>query len=330
MQQVYRGMKILTANAGRHLAGPICSNLKNFCDGVCESVVSTFKDGEIKIQIKEDIRGYDVYIVNSLPPPFENIAEMILLADAARRASAGRITLVISYLGYNRQDRKDRQRVPLSALIIAQMLITPQVDQVLILDPHSKATLGFFHPVNAEDIPAETVLIPYLHKHNSLVNTVTASPDATGVMRSKPFHENLESLDLVNFVKVRNEDGDIEKDYTKIIGDVRGRWIRSPDDIGDSFGTNITNAKAAERDGAIGFTSVVTHALFSDNAIERLDESPITEVVFTDSIYHDPAKFKNRRVKYSQVSVAPLLAEGIRRLHVGESLSEGLYLQPTS
>ena len=311
-------IKIFAGQAGAPLATLVCERLSV---PLAEANLSRFADGEVYIEGLEDVRETDVFIINPTHPPAENLMEMVLLAEAARGASAGRISLVPVYLGYNRQDRKDKPRVPISARVITRMLSESGADRVLLLDLHSEPTMGFFdHHIVVDHLYASYVGVPYL-KSILTENFVVASPDKGGGPRAEAYAHRLGLADYVLFAKSRSQPGEIRQESIKIIGEVSGRDVLFVDDMIDTAGTVIGDAKAAKEAGAGKIYVFATHALFSRNAVARLDKSQIDEVIVSDSIFHPSEALRTERVKITVIPVAPLIAEAIRRIHEGEPLS---------
>lgn len=310
-------IKILAGNAGIPLADEICSHLSVKRTA---ATVGRFNDGEVKVQILEDIRDSDVFILNPTNPPAENFIEMALLNEAAYGSSAKRITLLPSYLGYNRQDRKDRPRVPISARFFIKMLVGCGANRALLFDLHNEATAGHFFPLVVDHIYASRMVVPHL---KSLLKDpfVVASPDRGGGPRASAYADRLGHNDFVMFSKMRSETGSVDSHSIKIIGDVHDKDVLLVDDMIDSGGTLIADAAAAKAAGAKKVYAFATHALLSKNAIELLDASEIDELIVTNTIYHHPDALITKRLKLTVLSVAPLLAEAIRRIHDGESLS---------
>ncbi|MFA4818928.1 MAG: ribose-phosphate diphosphokinase [Patescibacteria group bacterium] len=311
-------IKIFSGNASRILAKEICIHL-----GIqlSQAEVGRFSDGEVKIKPQEEFRDCDVFIINSTQPPAENIFELALLADAAIGSSASRVTLVIPYLGYNRQDRKDKPRVPMSARYICQMLSLTGAQRVLLLDLHSEPTAGFFdRHIVVDHLYSSKISVDYL---KSLLknNFVVASPDKGGTARAEAYSNRLGLSDCVVFNKRRPKENEVDESSIKIIGDVKNKDILFVDDIIDTAKTIIGDAKAAKKAGAKNLYVFGTHGLFSDNAIAKLDKSPIKEIVITDTIYHKPEELKTSKIKITVLSVAQLLAQAIHRIHEGESVS---------
>lgn len=286
--------------------------------------IRRFKDGEVQIEIRDNVRDADVFIICSTNPPPENLLELMFLASAARNSSAGRITLVIPYLGYNRQERKDQSRVPVSAKIIIDMIKITRADRVLLLDLHSDATAAHFEPMIVDRLYSAYTAVPYLKTVFNGNDFVVASPDAGGVPRARKYRQMLGSPNKpAIFSKERPEAGEVDKEEIMMVGDVDGKDVLFVDDMMDSGGTAIADAEKAREEGAKRIVFYATHGLFSDNAVGRIDESGvIDEVVVTDSIYHDPKVFaKAKHTKFTVLSIDDLLAEAIRRLHNSEQLS---------
>lgn len=312
-------LKIFSGNAGLPLANKVCEHLGIELGKV---EVKRFADGEVGVQILEDVRNKDVFVINSTPPPFENFLEMILIGKAAFGSSAKRITQVPTYLGYNRQDRKDKPRVCITAKIVAEMLALSCNDRMLLFDLHSEPTMGFF-PSNmrVDHLYAAKVAIDYLRDMLG-PQYVVAAPDKGGAPRARAYASRIGTNDLVFFDKVRVAPGQIDGNGITIIGDVRRKNVLFVDDMIDTGGTLIADAAAAKDAGAERILCFATHALFSNNAVLRLDGSAIDEVVVTDSIYHAPSELQTTRVKITTLSIAPLLAEAIQRIHRGKSLHD--------
>ncbi|HBG81589.1 TPA: ribose-phosphate pyrophosphokinase [candidate division CPR2 bacterium] len=302
-------IKIFSGSSGTTLAENVCKEL-----GIKlgKAQIETFNDGEINIQILEDIKDKDIYIINPTNPPTENLFEMALMSDAAKRAGAKSITLIPTYLGYSRQDRKDKPGKPLSLKVITDIL-SLNATSILLVDIHAEQTTGFFaNNIVTDNIAALTIFAPYI-KENIKNHFVVATPDAGGVKRAKQFAKVLEIDDYVIFTKYRPEAGIIEKESTKIIGDVEGKDVIFIDDMIDTGGTIINAAKHAKKSGAGDIYVLATHGLFSKNALEKFDKSAIKEVIVTDSIYHAPEELKTKRVKITTISIAKLLAETLNK-----------------
>ncbi len=311
-------LKIFSGQASHNLQQRITKEL-GIAPGKAE--VSRHSDGEVRIQIQEDVRGADVFIINSTHPPLENCMDMLLLADAARRASAERITLVPTYLSYNRQDRKDRPRVPISSHVFIQMLSRCGADRILLFDVHSEPTMGFFdNRIIVDHLYASIVSIPYLKKILPRP-FVVASPDKGGGPRAEAYAKRLGMQDYVLFTKIRSKPGIVNEDRIKIIGDVKDKNVLFVDDMLDTGSTILADAAAAKKAGAKKIYAVVTHGVLSGNAVEKLDRSDLEELVITNTIPHDPQKLKTKRLKITVLPMAPLIADAISRIHHNKPLS---------
>ncbi len=315
-----RPLKIFAGSSGKSFADAVCKKL-----GVVlgEALVSRFKDGEVRVQIPENVRDADVFIINQTNPPAENILEMALLSEAAHDSSAGRITLVPTYLGYNRQDRKDRPRVPISSRTIMRFLAHSGADRALFFDLHSEPTAGFMSHLVIDHLYASKISVPYLQKVLTK-NYVVASPDKGGTARAEAYARRLGQEDFVVFFKSRSAPGEIRKESIKIIGSVKNKDVVFVDDMIDSGGTMIADAEAAKKAGAKKIYCFATHAVFSSDpktVVAKFDDSAVTELIITDSIRHDPKYLKTKRVKITVLPLSDLVADAIVRIHVGESVS---------
>lgn len=326
---MYPRIKVFAGNASRNLAERICK-LLSIEPG--QALVGRFADGEVQVQIQEHIRDEDVFLINSTNPPAENIIELLLLVDAARGASAGRITIVVPYMGYNRKDRKDDSRVPVSARVIMMDLFAKcGTDRALLIDLHQEATAGFFEHIKHDHLYSSYIGVPYLKRLLTRGDFVVAAPDSGATKRAWAYADLLGSKNFVVFYKPRTSPGEVDEEGIKIIGDVRGKNIVFVDDMIDTGGTLVASARVARQNGAGEICAFATHGLFSRNAIARLDAcEEITEVIVTDTIYHEPEKLATKRVKITVLSADQLLAQAIRRLHEGDSLSPLIRSVPAS
>ncbi|HEY8900742.1 MAG TPA: ribose-phosphate pyrophosphokinase [Chthoniobacterales bacterium] len=303
-------LKIFTGTAHRALAESICSYL-----GVPlgEASVSSFPDGETFVKINENIRGRDVFIVQpTCPPTNQNLMELLILVDAARRASAARITAVIPFFGYARQDRKDQPRVPITAKLVANLIVAAGVQRVLTMDLHAQQLQGFFD-IPVDHLYALPVMMEYLMSRK-LENIVVVSPDVGGVKMAQAYSQAL-GTSLAIVVKKRKSATETEASH--VIGDVYGRNVLIVDDLTETAGT-ITNAAAILRDrGAMEIYAGVSHAVLTDLAVERLKVSPIKELITTDSTPVHSGAVSCVKV----LSIAELLGEGIKRIHEDKSVT---------
>jgi ribose-phosphate pyrophosphokinase len=279
--------------------------------------ISDFSDGEIFVQIQENIRGQDVFLVQSTCyPGNQNLMELLIMADACRRASAARITAVMPYFGYGRQDRKDKPRVPITAKLVADLITAAGVNRVLALDLHAGQLQGYFN-IPVDHLFATPVLVEYFQQQ-PYTNLCVISPDAGGVERAGAFAKRLDaSLSIIDKRRDREK-----KNVTKvmhIVGDVDNRDVLIVDDLVDTAGTLVGAAEALLRAGARRVFAGATHAVLSGPAMQRLTASPIQRLVVTDTV---PLGAKAQCTSRIHVlSVAPLLGEAIKRIHCDESVS---------
>jgi ribose-phosphate pyrophosphokinase len=305
--------KVFTGTANPVLAEDICKHL-NVPLG--KALLGRFSDGEIYFQILENVRGADVFVVQPCSYPVDNhLLELLLMIDAFKRASAWRITAVLPYYCYARQDRKDKPRVPISAKLVADLLETAGASRALTLDLHAPQIQGYFD-VPVDHLYGSPVLVDYF-RHKNLPNLTVVSPDAGGVERARAFAKKLGAP--LAIVDKRRVDKDVTE-VMNLIGDVKGRSTLIVDDIIDTAGTLVKTADALIREGATQVYAACTHAVFSGPAVERIENSKITEVVATDSVPVSEAARKLKKVTI--LSVADLLARGIRSIHEETSISE--------
>jgi ribose-phosphate pyrophosphokinase len=277
--------------------------------------MTRFSDGEIYFQILENVRGADVFIVQPTCPPVDsNLIELFLMIDAFRRASAKRITAVIPYFGYARQDRKDKPRVPISSKVVSDLLVTAGVDRLLTMDLHAPQIQGFFN-VPVDHLFAAPVLVEYFQKLN-LPNLTVVSPDAGGVERARAFAKRLNAeLAMVNKRRVEANVAQV----MNVIGDVKGRTCLVADDMIDTAGTLVKTVEALLDHGATKVYAGGTHPVLSGPAVERIENSRLEEVVVTNTIpLHNYAK---RSKKIRVLSVGKLLAQALQSIHEETSVS---------
>jgi ribose-phosphate pyrophosphokinase len=304
-------IKLLTGTSNQNLAKEVSEYLNI---PLSDAIVSRFSDGEVRVQINESMRGEDVFVIQSLCPPInESIMELLLILDAIKRASAGRITAVIPYYAYARQDRKDKPRVPISARLLADLITVAGAQRVVVVDLHSPQIQGFFN-IPVDNLHALGILYDYLKDKVDSDNTVVVSPDAGGVERARLLANKI-GCPIAIIYKRRPEPNVAE--VLDIIGDVKGKRAIIVDDIIDTAGTVCAASELLLSKGASRVDVVATHGLLSGPAVERLRKSPIEEVVVTNTI---PVEHKNLE-KLKVVSIAPLIGEAIRRIHEGESVS---------
>ena len=303
---------LFTGNANPELATEIASHL-DMEVGNC--MVKQFADGEIYLQIQENVRGGDVFVIQPTCTPVErNLMELLLMLDALKRASAERITAVLPYYGYARQDRKDKPRVPISARLVAAVLETAGADRVLTLDLHAAQIQGFFD-IPVDHLFASPVMIEHFKAQNVTGRTVV-SPDAGGVERARAFAKRLNAP--LAIIDKRREEANITE-VMNVVGEVKGRHCLLVDDLIDTAGTLVKGAEALLEKGALSVSACATHAVLSGPAVERIEESCLTEVVVTNSIPLSDAGKKSSRIK--QLSIANLMADAIRSIHEETSVS---------
>lgn len=279
--------------------------------------VSRFSDGEIAVEIKEHVRGKDVFILQpTCAPTNDNLMEIMVMADALRRASAGRITAVMPYFGYARQDRRSRSaRVPISAKVVADMLSIAGIDRVLTVDLHADQIQGFFD-IPVDNIYGTPVLLRDLQQQN-YDNLMVVSPDVGGVVRARAMAKSLGDADLAIIDKRRAKAN--ESEVMHIIGDVSNRDCVIIDDMADTAGTLCKAADALKNNGARRVVAYITHPVLSGAALDNINHSSLDEIVVTDTI---PLAGKDKHCpKIRQVSIAPMLAESLRRINNEESIS---------
>lgn len=276
-----------------------------------------FSDGEVAVELLENVRGHDVFVLQSTSHPTnDHLMEILLMVDALKRASASRITAAIPYFGYSRQDRRPRSaRVPISAKLVANMLAVAGVDRLLTVDLHADQIQGFFD-IPVDNIYATPVLLADVRKHYDVEDLVVVSPDVGGVVRARAVAKNLQT-DLAIIDKRRPKANVAE--VMNIIGDVAGRTCLIIDDMVDTANTLCKGAEALKKQGAKKVLAYATHAIFSDNAVARIENSAIDEVVVTDTIPLMAEASQSKRIRV--VSIAGLLAETMRRINGEESVS---------
>lgn len=305
-------MKIFCGRASEELCGKICTHI-----GIepGRASVSTFSDGEIRVQIEENVRGKDVFIINSTSPPVnDHLIELLILIDAARRASAARVTAVLPYFGYARQDRKDKPRVPITAKLVSNLIVAAGAHRVLTIDLHCDQLQGFFD-IPVDHLSGEVVFVRHLRERN-LDNMVTVSPDTGSVNRAREIASRLETpLAIVDKRRPKQNVAEV----MNVIGDVRGKRALIFDDLIDTAGTLVKAAQAIKEHGAIDVIACSTHAVFSGQAVQRINESVLDEVIVSDSIPLSDGASACKKIK--TVSFAPIIGEAIKRIHQEESIS---------
>ncbi len=301
---------IFSGNASRPLASAICEKLKT---PLGDAEVERFEDGEVSVRINENIRGGDVFIVQATGAPAENLMELLVMLDAAKRASARRVTAVVPYFGYARQDRKDQPRAPISAKLVANLITVAGADRALTMDLHSAQIQGFFD-IPFDHLYAAPVMIEHFAKKN-LPDLVVVAPDVGGVKMARAYAKRL-GADLVLTDKRRPRPDSVE--IMNIIGDVEDKNCVLFDDVVTTARTLCQAAEAIEAQGAKQIYAGVTHGVFSPGAAERIEASPIKELVITDTVNHGHAPLPP---KVTELSVAALLGEAVYRIHEERSLS---------
>jgi ribose-phosphate pyrophosphokinase len=306
-------LKLFSGNANRALAEEIAQYLRV---PLSDAEVSRFSDGEVFVQFNENVRGADVFVVQpTCPPVNDSLMELLIMVDALKRASAHRITAVLPYYGYARQDRKVQGRVPISAKLVADLMEAAGVNRVLALDLHAGQIQGFFNIPVDHLFAAPVVMIEYLRKRD-LQDPVVVSPDAGGVERARAIAKRLSAgLAIID----KRRDGPNSAVAMHLIGDVDGRDAVVIDDMIDTAGTLVQAVGAIQREGARRILACGVHAVLSGPAIDRIKASPIEEVVVTNSVPLGPEKRAAARI--TVLTVAPLLGEAIRRIHDEESVS---------
>jgi ribose-phosphate pyrophosphokinase len=308
----FNHFKVFTGNANPALAAEICYELG--CQ-VAAANVKQFSDGEVHLQILENVRGADVFVVQPTCTPVDrHLMELLMMMDALKRASAERITAVLPYYGYARQDRKDRPRMPISARLVASLLERAGANRILTLDLHAAQIQGFFD-VPVDHLFGMPVMIDYFEELGGEGLTVV-SPDAGGVERARAFAKRLDSP-LAIIDKRRTEANVAE--VMHIIGDVEGQHCLIVDDLIDTAGTVVKAAEALLQQGALSVRACATHAVLSGPAVERIENSELTEVIVTNSIPLPDEADNCKRIKV--LSVAPLLAKAIQSIHEDGSVS---------
>jgi ribose-phosphate pyrophosphokinase len=305
-------LAIFSGNAHPQLAKSICKYLKV---ELSEALVTNFSEGEIRVKINENVRGKDVFIVQpTCPPPNDNLMELLIMIDALKRASAQRITAVIPYFGYARQDRKDQPRVPITAKLVANLLTTAGADRVLTIDLHAGQIQGFFD-IPVDHLLAVGVFIDYFDKLK-LKHIVVVSPDVGGIKMARAYAKRLKA-GLAIIDKRRNSPEETE--VMHILGEVKGKDAIIVDDLIATGSSLIEAVEALEKAGAATIYAAISHGVLSGPAVERVDKcKELKELLITDSI---PTENHKKHKRITVLSVAELLGEAIKRIHNEESVS---------
>tara|TARA_Y100000746_G_scaffold107037_1_gene91519 strand:+ start:69 stop:1022 length:954 start_codon:yes stop_codon:yes gene_type:complete len=311
-----KSLDIFTGTANPELAQEVSKILGI---RISDADVGYFSDGELRVQIEENVRGHDTFIIQSTcSPTNKNVMEIMLIADALKRSSASKITAIVPYYGYARQDRRVRSaRVPISAKVVADMFASVGIDRVLTIDLHSETIQGFFD-MPADNVYATRLMVDDIKDNNERKEIVVVSPDVGGVVRSRALAKQLDDTDLAIIDKRRAVAN--QSEVMNIIGDIEGKVCIVPDDIIDTAGTLCNAANALKEKGAKAVKAYITHPVLSGPAIERLNESSIDELVVTNSI--PLSKEAKKCSKIRVISLANTIAECIKRLNNEESLSE--------
>jgi ribose-phosphate pyrophosphokinase len=301
-------IQLLSGTSSKYLAKEMASH---YGKDLTDVDVRTFSDGEMRIEIKESVRGAYTFFISSTFGPADNLLELLLMIDAAKRASAGYITAVIPYFGYARQDRKDKPRVPISSKLIANLLMAAGVDRVMTMDLHADQIQGFFD-IPVDHLKSEAIFMKYLSTQD-MSNAVFASPDVGGVKRTRSYakHFNKEMVICDKERRIANEVAAIT-----VIGDVRGKDIIMVDDIVDTAGTLCKAADALIEKGAKSVRAFCTHPVLSGNAYENLKNSQLTSLIVTDTI-----PLREQSDKIIVLSCAELFAQAIRNTHEYKSIA---------
>jgi ribose-phosphate pyrophosphokinase len=307
------GIKFFTGNAHRVLAQEIADYLDI---PVGDAAVTKFSDGEIMVQINENVRGSDVFVLQpACMPVNRHIMELLLIVDALKRASARRITAVIPYYGYARQDRKVQPRVPISAKLMADLITAAGTNRVLTMDLHAAQIQGFFN-IPVDNLYAAPVLLDYVREQYNFKNLIIVSPDAGGVERARAFAKNLECS--IAIIDKRREVANISQ-IMNVIGEVENKDTIILDDMVDTGGTTIQAAAALKEKGAGRVVAACTHAVLSGNAVEKVNNSVLEELIVTNTIPLNSKKEECR--KLTVLSIASLIGEAIKRIHEESSIS---------
>lgn len=305
-------LKIFTGRSSRYLTEKICDSLDI---DLGHSSCPVFADGEFEPCYEETIRGSHVFIVQSTPPPADNLLELLLMVDAAKRASAYKIIAVIPYFGYARQDRKDKPRVSIGAKLVADLLSRAGIDRLITMDLHADQIQGFFD-VPVDHLYASTLFVPFIEKMG-LKDVVIASPDVGGTKRANTYAKMLETgIVICHKTRARpNEVGNMT-----VIGDVKGKDVIIVDDMIDTAGTITKAANLMKKEGARTVRAFAAHGVLSGPAVERIEKSELEEVYFTDSI---KSRAESDKIRY--ISTADAFAEAIKRVYKNQSISSLYY-----
>ena len=309
MEYSMPAVKIFACTQSTELAGKIA---RAYGIELGNVIFSRFSDGEFQPSFEESVRGARVFIIGSTHPTSENLMEMLLMIDAAKRASAKHITAVMPYFGWARQDRKDKPRVPIAAKLVANLLETAGATRMITMDLHADQIQGFFE-IPVDHLYASTIFVPYIKSLN-LENLCVASPDMGGSKRAHSYAKFLNS-DVVICYKQRKKANVIEK--MELIGDVEGKNVVLVDDMVDTAGTLVKASEIMKEKGAVSVRAICTHAILSGNAVEKIENSPMEELIVTDSIPHNSLP-----KKIHVLSCDKLFADVMRSVHEHASISD--------
>jgi len=306
-----KSASIFTGNANPKLAKEICKYLEMPLGDVS---VSTFSEGEIRVKINENVRGKDVFIVQpTCPPVNSNLMELLILIDALKRASSRRITAVLPYFGYARQDRKDQPRVPITAKLVANLITTAGADRILTVDLHAGQIQGFFD-IPMDHLYAVNIFVNYFNELK-IKDLVVVSPDVGGIKMARAYAKRLSvPLAIVDKRRISGEDTEV----MNILGDIKGKNVIIVDDLVATGSSLVEAAAALKKQGAKDIYATITHPVLSGNAIKNISASNLKKLFVTNTI---PVEDGKKHEKIKVLSIAPLLAEAIKRIHNEESVS---------
>ncbi len=312
-------MVLLSGNANRDIAERIAQRLGH---PLAPARVSRFSDGETRVELEQNVRGRDVFIIQSTcAPANDNLMELLIMAEACKRSSAGRVTAVMPYFGYARQDRKVAPRAPITARLVADLIQAAGVERVLTMDLHAGQIQGFFN-IPVDNLYAQPVLLRTLRAEVVTPDTVIVSPDAGGVERARSYASKLQAgLAIID----KRRSGPNEAEVMHLVGDVRGKRAVLIDDMIDTAGTLAKAGQAVKDHGAASVFACATHAVLSGGAVSRIQESVFERVIVTDSIPLSRDAVACARIK--SISVASVFAEAIRSIHFNDSISR-LFIEP--
>ncbi len=308
-----REAKLFSGRSNLPLAAKIA---KAFGKELGQITIKNFSDGEIWVKFEENIRGTDVFLIQPTNAPSDNLLELLIMIDAAKRASAYRITAVIPYFGYARQDRKDQPRVSITAKLVADLIEQTGADRILVMDLHTPQIQGYFN-IPVDHLYGSGIFVDHFKKSMHLGNVVVASPDIGGIHMARSYARRL-NTSLVMLDKIRTKHNLCEVSH-QLIGDVAGKDVLLVDDLVDTGGTLCKGAQLLHEKGAKHIYVAATHGILSGQASTNLQESNITRLYFSDSV---EVREDKKAAKFEFLSVAPLLAEGIKRIHEERSISD--------